>query len=362
LDQWRKFMKIKYPVQLPKPCFANLKSKNCGDPGRINGNLKSAGLSLIGFLLLVAVDATEAQQTRKVHRVGVLQRSTLPASFLDAFKRGLREHGYVEGQNIVIVNRGTDGTSETNAADLVRQGVDVIVATGTGAVLDAKKATKTIPILMAPAADAVASGLVESLAQPGGNVTGLTMITPDLTGKRLELLKEVVTGIARVAGVYPLGTRSTALSPWLKETEASAKTLGLKFRAFGLDEDATAWDQSFKVVAQERGSALIVIENARLIAERRRIGELTARHRLAAIFSVKEHVEAGGLLSYGPDLVDVHYRAATFVDKILKGRKPADLPVEQPMKFELLFNLQAAKQIGLTIPPNVLVRADRVIR
>ncbi|MGH7811914.1 MAG: ABC transporter substrate-binding protein, partial [Candidatus Binatia bacterium] len=285
-----------------------------------------------------------------------------PASFLEAFKRGLQERGYVEGQNILIVNRGTDGTSESNAAELVRQGVDVIVATGTGAVLDAKKATSTIPIVMAPAADAVAGGLVDSLARPGGNITGLTMITPDLTGKRLELLKEAVPAVTRVAGVYPLGTRSTALPLWLKETETSAKALGLKFRALGLDEDAAAWDQSFKLVAQERGGALIVIENARLIAERKRIGELTARHRLAAMFSVKEHVEAGGLLSYGPDLVDVHYRAATFVDKILKGRKPADLPVEQPMKFEFVANLKTAKQIGLTISPNLLVRADRVIK
>jgi putative ABC transport system substrate-binding protein len=316
----------------------------------------------LAFTFIAGGDVSQAQQPKKVYRVGVLQRSTLPPSFLEGLKRGLRDLGYVEGQHIVIVNRGTDGTSELNAADLVSQRVDVIVATGTGAVLDAKKATKTIPILMAPAADAVASGLVESLAQPGGNVTGLTMITSDLTAKRLELLKEAVPGITRVAGVYPLRTRSTALSPWLKETEDGAKALGLKFRALGLDEDTTAWDGRLKSVAQERGSALVVIENARLIAERKRIGELSVRHRLPAMFSVKEHVEAGGLLSYGPDLVDVHYRAATFVDKFLKGRKPADLPVEQPVKFEFFANLNTAKRIGLTIPPNVLVRADKVIK
>ncbi len=245
---------------------------------------------------------------------------------------------------------------------MVRLGVDVIVATGTGAVLDAKKVTRTIAIVMAPSADAVAGGLVESLAQPGGNVTGLTMITADLTWKRLELIKEVVPAVARVAGVYPLGSRSTALPAWLKDTEAGASALGLTFQKLGLNEDATTWEDNFKQVAKQARTALVVIENARLIAQRTRLSEIAVRHRLPAVFSVKEHVDAGGLMSYGPDLVDVHYRAATFVDKILTGRKPAELPVEQPMKFEFVVNLNAAKQIGLTISPNVLVRADRVIR
>jgi putative ABC transport system substrate-binding protein len=274
----------------------------------------------------------------------------------------MHEHGYVEGQNIVIVSLGTDGSSESSAAELARHGMDVIVATGTGAVLDAKKATRTIPIVMSPAADAVAGGLVESLARPGGNVTGLTMITPDLTGKRLELLKEAVPRVARVAGVYPVGTRSTALPPWLKDTESGANALGLRFQKLELEEDANSWGDTFKQIAKEPRIALVVIENARLIAQRIRIAELAARHRLPTMFSVKEHVEAGGLLSYGPDLVDVHHRAASFVDKILKGRQPADLPVEQPTKFEFVINLKTAKQIGLTIPPNVLSRADRVIR
>ncbi|MBI4528976.1 MAG: ABC transporter substrate-binding protein [Deltaproteobacteria bacterium] len=328
--------------------------------GSLCGILKSA--IMLGAMLFALSAAVEAQQPKKVYRIGVLQRSTLPAAFLEAFKRGLRDHGYVEGQNIVIENRGTDGKSESSAVELVRLGVDVIVATGTGAVLDVKKSTRTIPIVMAPGADAVAGGLVQSLARPGGNVTGLTMITPDLTGKRLELLKEAVRGVSRLAAVYPLGTRSTALPPWLKETEAGAKALGLRFQTLGLEGDANTWDRAFKGIAQERGSALIVMENARLISERTRIGELAARHRLPAMFSVKEHVEAGGLLSYGPDLVDVHYRAATFVDKILKGTKPADLPVEQPTKFELVINLKTAKQIGLNVPPNLLARADKVIK
>jgi len=280
--------------------------------------MKRSILVAVGLLALGVT--AEAQQTKKIFRIGVLQNSTLPPSFLDALKRGLREQGYLEEQNTVIVRRGT---SKGDAAEMLRQEIDVIVATGTGAVLDAKNATNTVPIVMSPAADAIASGLVESLARPGGNITGLTMITTDLTGKRLELLKETVPRITHVAAVYPFGATSTAIPTWIKDTEAGAKALGLKFQTLGLDDNPAAWDGRFKSVARERGSALIVIENARLIAERKRLAELAARHRLPTNFSIKEHVEAGGLISYGPDLVDVHYRAATYVDKILKGRTPA---------------------------------------
>jgi putative ABC transport system substrate-binding protein len=317
----------------------------------------------LGAMLLALYASAEAQQAKKVYRIGVLQRSTLPASFLEAFKWGLRERGYVEGQNIVIENRVTDGgRSAVSAAELVRVNVDVIVATGTGAVRDATKASKTIPIVMSPSADAVAAGLVESLARPGGNVTGLTMISPDLSGKRIELLKEAVPSVARISAVFAIDGRSTAVEPWLKETELAAKALGLRFQKVGVRENAATWSGAFNEVAKESGSALVVIENARLISNRIRIAEIAARHQLPTMFSVKEHVEAGGLLSYGPDLVDVHRRAATYVDKILKGAKPADLPVEQPTKFEFVINLKAAKPIGLTIPPNVLARANRIIR
>jgi putative tryptophan/tyrosine transport system substrate-binding protein len=320
-------------------------------------------LCLVGVMLFAFCASAEAQQVKKVYRIGVLQRSTLPASFSEAFRGGLRELGYVEGRNIVIENRATDeGRSEASATELVRLGIDVIVATGTGAVGDAKKATTTIPIVMSPSADAVAAGLVESLARPGGNVTGLTMISPDLSGKRIELLKEAVPSVTRIAAVFALDGRSTAIEPWLNETQSGAKALGLRFQKVGVREDANTWGDAFKEVAKESGSALVVIENARLISNRNRIAELAARHQLPTMFSVKEHVEAGGLLSYGPDLVDVHRRAATYVDKILKGRKPSELPVEQPMKFEFVINLRTAKQIALTIPPNVLARADRVIR
>jgi putative ABC transport system substrate-binding protein len=312
----------------------------------------------VGALLFALCSSAEAQQVKKVYRIGILQRSALPASLLEAFKRGMREHGYVEGQNIVIVNLGTDGSSESSAAELARQGMDVIVATGTGAVPGCQERDQDHSHR-----HVTRRGRCRRWARREPRTAGGKRYrTPDLTGKRLELFKEAVPKIVRIAGVYPLGTRSTALPLWLKDTEAGANALGLRFQKLGLEEDARTWDDAFKQLAKAPRIALVVIENARLIAQRIRIADLAVRHRLPTMFSVKEHVEAGGLLSYGPDLIDVHYRAATFVDKILKGRQPADLPVEQPTKFEFVINLKAAKQIGLTIPPNVLVRADRVIR
>ena len=318
-------------------------------------------LLLTVFLLTGAA----AQPPGKVPRVGYLWSQALPVSFMEAFKRGLREHGYVVGQNIALEHRSAEGNRDRIAdfiAELVRLEVDAIVVTGTGTILEVKKVTSKIPIIMAPSADAVASGLVHSLARPGGNVTGLTMISPDLAGKRVELLTEVVPGVSRIAAVFLLETRSPAVEPWLKETEATAKTLGLSFQKVGLERDGAIWDGTFRAVAHEPRSALVVIENATLIAQRERFAQLTSRYRLPAIFSIKEHSEAGGLVSYGPDLADVHRRAAYYVNKILKGAKPADLPVEQPKKFELVINLKTAKQIGLTIPPNVLARANKVIR
>ncbi|MGH7827371.1 MAG: ABC transporter substrate-binding protein [Candidatus Binatia bacterium] len=319
----------------------------------------------LGALLLAFSFPAEAQQPGKIPRVGYLWSQALPVSFMEAFKRGLRDHGYVVGQNIALEHRSAEGNRDRVGdfiAELVRLEVDAIVVTGTGTILEVKKATSTIPIIMAPSADAVASGLVVSLARPGGNVTGLTMISPDLTGKRVELLTEIVPGVSRIAAVFLLKTKSTAVEPWLKETEVAAKTLGLKFKKLGLERDPASWDGAFKAVAHKPGSALVVIENATLISQREQFAQLAWRYRLPAIFSVKEHAEAGGLVSYGPDLTEVHRRAAYYVDKILKGAKPADLPVEQPKKFELVINLKTVKQIGVTIPPNVLARADRVIR
>ncbi len=321
--------------------------------------LRTIGLiSTLTLGLLAGPLPTEAQQAGKVYRIGVSRGAKHPASYMEAFKRGLRDHGYIEGENIVIEwKHGRDA-----AAELVRLGVHVIVATGTGRIRRAKKATKTIPIVMAPSADAVRGGLIDSLARPGGNVTGLTMITPDLAAKRLGLLKEAVPGVARVVAVFPIGSRSTALQPWIQETESGAMAHGLRFQKLGLERDLSTWDRAFKSVAQELGSALVVIENGRFISNRTRFAELAAHHRLPAMFSIKEHVEAGGLLSYGPDLVEVNRRAAAYVDKILRGAKPANLPVEQPTKLKLFINLKTAKQIGLTIPPSILYRADKVIK
>ncbi len=321
--------------------------------------LRTIGLiSTLVLGLLAGSLPTEAQQAGKVYRIGGSRGAKHPASYMEAFKRGLRDHGYIEGENIVIEwKHGRDA-----AAELVRLGVHVIVATGTGRIRRAKKATKTIPIVMAPSADAVRGGLIDSLARPGGNVTGLTMITPDLAAKRLGLLKEAVPGVARVVAVFPIGSRSTALPPWLKQTEAGARALGLGFQKLGLERDSNTWDRTLKGMEKEPGTALVVIENSRFLSKLKLMGELAARHRLPTMFSIKEHVEAGGLLSYGPDLVEVNRRAAYYVDKILKGANPAGLPVEQPTRLVFAINLKTAKQLGLTIPPEVLYRADKVIK
>ena len=324
--------------------------------------LRTIGLIVILALgLLAGPLPAEAQQAGKVYRIGVIRRFTWPAAYMEAFKSGLRERGYIEGQNITIETGGR-GNSTDRIAELVRIGVHVIVVTGTGSIRRAKKATRTIPIVMAPSADAVAAGLVDSLARPGGNVTGLTMISPALAGKRLSLLKEAVPGVARVAAVFPIGSRSSALPPWLIRTEEAATLLGLGFRGLGLERDSDTWNRTLKGLAQKPGTALVVIENSRFLSKLKLMGELAARHRLPTMFSIKEHVEAGGLLSYGPDLVDVNRRAAYYVDKILKGANPAGLPVEQPTRLVFAINLKTAKQIGLTIPPEVLVQADKVIR
>ncbi len=321
--------------------------------------LRTIGLiSTLTLGLLAGPLPTEAQQPGKVYRIGVSRGAKHPASYMEAFKRGLRDHVYIEGENIVIEwKRGRRAADE-----LVRLGVHVIVATGTGRIRSAKKATKTIPIVMAPSADAVRGGLIDSLARPGGNVTGLTMITPDLAGKRLGLLKEAVPGVSRVVAVFPIGSRSTAIPPWLKQTETGARALGLGFQKLGLERDSNTWDRTLKGMEKEPGTALVVIENGRFLSKLKLMGELAARHRLPTMFSIKEHVEAGGLLSYGPDLVEVNRRAAYYVDKILKGANPAGLPVEQPTRLVFAINLKTAKQLGITIPPSLLLQATKVIK
>jgi putative ABC transport system substrate-binding protein len=320
-------------------------------------------LSFFGALLVAFGAIAEAQQARKVHRIGFLGANTRPnlLSRIEAFQQGLRELGYVEGQSLIIDYRFSDDKLDRLpdlAHDLVQLGVECIVAAGTIPTLAAKKATATIPIVMGQAGDPVEQGLVTSLARPGGNVTGLTDITRDLAGKRLELLKEAVPTLARAAVIWSPGPPG---EPQWEANQRAATELGLRIHSMMLRNEKDL--QSLFVHAVNAGvGAFSVVSSPVTSANQNRIRELAGKYRLASMWSFREFAEAGGLMAYGPHRAEMYRRAATYVDKILKGTKPADLPVEQPTKFELVINLKTAKQIGLTIPPNVLARADRVIR
>jgi putative ABC transport system substrate-binding protein len=324
---------------------------------------KLGSFALCAMLLALCVPA-QAQQPAGIHRIGILiavSGSVFPAR-VEAFRQRLRQLGYVEGKNILIEYRYAEGKGERLpdlAAELVRLKVDIIVTIGPGPTLAAKKASGTIPIVFAGASDPVGIGLVSSLAQPGGNITGLSLMAPDLDGKRLELLKEAFPKVARVAFLWRSGGSRGNLP--LTDMEAAAKALGLKLLSLevrSLDD----FEGAFARAKKERAQALITTTGALINTQRRQVLDFAAKNRLPAIYHYSEFVEAGGLMSYGPDNTDVSRRAADFVDKILKGAKPADLPVEQATKFELIINLKAAKQIGLTISPNVLARADKVIK
>jgi putative ABC transport system substrate-binding protein len=301
----------------------------------------------------------------KIPRIGFLSggspTTTSPARY-EAFRQRLRELGYVEGKNIVIEYRWVEGKLDrfpALAAELVRLKVDVIVTWGPTATLAAKEATNTIPIVMANDADPVASGVVASLARPGGNITGFSTLSPELSGKRLELLKEIVPKLSRVAVLGASTSTSSALA--LKETELAAGVLGVRLQYLDV-LDPKDIETAFREAVKGRADAVLVLPTAVLSSQRKEIVDLAVKSRLPAIYPLTQYTEAGGLMSYEPNLADMWRRAATYVDKILKGTRPADLPVEQPMRFEFVINLKAAKQIGFTIPPNVLVRADRVIR
>ena len=306
-----------------------------------------------------------AQPTRKVYRIGILGSALAsegagpnPRSpSVGALLRGFRELGYVYGEHFVTEPRGSAGRPERLprlAAELVRLQVDVIVAAGF--TLPAlKQATSTIPIVMAAASDPVGAGFVRSLGQPGGNFTGLSLQSMETSGKRLELLKELVPGA--VAGRGPLGS---AQSPYWQAAEAAARERGWKLLSLEIQE-AGEIERAFKAATDARAGALLVYAAGILFPNARRLAELAAKSRLPAMYELRPYVEAGGLISYGADILDIWRRAAVFVDKILKGAKPADLPVEQPTKFELVINLKTAKALGLTIPPSVLARADQVI-
>ena len=316
----------------------------------------------LGILLVPLL--ADAQQSKKVPRIGFLASSSAERdqSRLDAFQQGLRELGYSEGKNIVIEQRYAAGQFEKLpelATELVRLKVDILVVEGAPAAHAAKNATGTIPIVVGNAADPVGTGLVASLARPGGNITGLSDFNLAVVTKRLELLKEVVPSASRVAVLLNPANPTNPLQ--LKEIQAVAPALGVTLLPLEV-KVADDIDRAFTTIRKERPGALIVIGDPMIGSEQRRISELVVKNRLPAIYGSGGYVDAGGLMSYGTNFEDLYRRAATFVDKILKGRKPADLPVEQPMKFELIINLKAAKQIGLTIPPEVLFRADKVIK
>ena len=321
-------------------------------------------LTVIIATLMGCVGMAEAQQQAKAPKIGWLGAGpgSLPTSPSELFWRDFRKLGYVEGKNIAFEYRYADNKLDRLPAladELVRLKVDLLVAGGTNAALAARDATRTIPIVFLNVSDPVADGLVDSLARPGGNITGFTIISGVLAGKRLELLKETIPKLTRVAVLWDPKNRGST-GQW-KENQLPARELGLQLHSMEISS-ADKIESAFQVAAKARSAALTVTQNPVLTSRRKQVVDLAAKNRLPAIYHQGEFVEIGGLMSYGPDQAEPYSRAAVFVDKILKGTKPADIPVEQPTKFELTINLKAAKQIGLTIPPNVLVRADRVIR
>jgi putative ABC transport system substrate-binding protein len=325
-------------------------------------------LVTLGILCVALAD--EAQLAGKVHRIGRLSSGPPPPEFdplLDAFRQGLHDLGYVEGQNLIIEVRYAQGNPERLsdlAAELVRLKVDVIVALGGAAIRAAQHATRTIPIVMAGSYDPVVEGFVASLARPGGNITGLSFLQAELPGKRLDLLKETVPQSTRIAVLWnPVGPGYEARKPLLNNLAVAARALGLHLHVVELHR-ADELDTAFAAMTRAGADAVIVMEDALLLRDQlgRVVADLAAKYRLPVMYSWKAWVVAGCLMSYGPSLPDTYRRAATYVDKILKGAKPAALPVEQPTKFEFVINLKAAKALGLTIPPTILFQADEVLQ
>jgi putative ABC transport system substrate-binding protein len=317
-------------------------------------------------MLFALCGSAQAQQPKKVPRIGYVSGAgdpSNPGPVVEAFRQGLRNHGYIEGKNILVEYRYVEGRRERVArlvSELVQLEVDVLVLVTLPSVRAAKEATKTIPIVMVLAVDPVADGLVDSLARPGGNITGLATLQRELSGKRLELLKEVVPAMSRVAVLRDADAPGSAMD--FKEYETAARALKIELQPLEIRGPEPDLGGAFQAAAEGRASALITIRNPLLRRYTKRIAELAIKHRLPAIYEGSESVEAGGLMSYGNYDAENFKRAAYYVDRILKGANPADLPVEQPMKFEFVVNLKTAKQIGLTIPPNVLARADKVIK
>jgi ABC-type uncharacterized transport system substrate-binding protein len=309
--------------------------------------------------LLAAPLVAQAQPAGRVHRIGLLRVGAPPATFIEPFRQGLRELGYVEGHSFII-EYGLAGNVEQlpeTAAELLRRKVDVLVASGTPSVVPAKNATKTVPVVFVAAIDPVATGVVASLARPGGNVTGVSAVFADAMGKRVQLVKELFP-IATKIGFLVRAT-SPATPQYVKEVEGAARILGLQVQILRVRDPA---DLDGALSSAQGASALLQVDDAMLTTNRARIADLALKYRLPSISGLSETVEAGGLMSYGPHYGALYRQAATQVDKILRGTKPADLPVEQPTKFELVINLKTAKALGLTIPPSVLARADEIIQ
>ena len=325
--------------------------------------LRSIGLLVtLALGILLAPLAAGGQQAGKVYRVGFLWDSpTVFPDAIEAFRQGLRDLGYMEGRNIAIEYRWAEGKPERMrelAEELVRLKVDVIMAPSSIYTGAAKRATSTIPIIFMSHADPLGSGHVASLARPGGNTTGLSIMMTETNVKGLELLKEAVPGLSRVAVIWDPATPSHG--PGLKAVEVAGPALGLRIQPVAV-RSAVEYDSAFSAISRERAGAILVLSTPIFIGGAKRLAELAITHKLPSMFGPRHHVEAGGLMSYSPDRVDLYRRGAIYVDKILKGAKPADLPVEQPTKFELVINLKTAKALGLTIPPSVLFRADKLI-
>ncbi len=342
-------------------CSDNLKSKTCPELSRRIQNLKWVGIVAIGVAFAMCGALAQAQQPAKIPRIGYLSIGSSVGPRGEAFLQGLRELGYVEGKNIIVEYRGDPQRREDRlldlAIELVRLKVDIIVALDPPSAKAAKAATKTIPIVIRSTADPVEAGFVASLARPGGNITGLYSETGELIGKRLEMLKEAIPGISRVGILWNPDSGTVDYA----EAEKAAASLGLQLQSLEA-RSPKDFAIAFRTAAKKRSQAIFPLRNPIIVNERKHIAEFAIERRLPVMYDDREFVEVGGLMSYGTNLADLYHRAATYVDKILKGRKPADLPVEQPTKFEFIINLKAAKQIGLTIPPNVLARADKVIK
>jgi putative tryptophan/tyrosine transport system substrate-binding protein len=323
--------------------------------------MKLFRLIAIAVALMVEAALASAQQPQNIPRVGILFIGGRDQPHLEAFKQGLRERGYVEGKNIALEYRYAEGREDRLpelAAELVQVKVDIIVVTADISAQAAQRATKTLPIVVTTG-DPVTWGLADSLAKPGGNVTGLSVLLADLSGKRVEILKETFPKLTRVAALWnPTGR---VASPVFKETSAAAQALSLQLHSFEV-QTLQDIEKALVEIPKLRSSALLVLLTPLVTLHSKRIVELALKQHLPGMYPTRQFAEEGGLMAYGPLIGDLYRRAATYVDKILKGAKPADLPVEQPMRFEFIINLKAAKQIGVTIPPNVLARADKVIK